>query len=268
MCKFHDDVIKWKHFPRYWPFVRGIHRSPVNSPHKGQWRGALMFSLTCAWINGWINNRAAGDLRRHYVHYDVNVIFMGYILHQLCPIDYLERNKINRVFISASNESSPDIFLFVLSWKKIEWNVNQNDCHTRMSAKWRSFRLGLNVATKWPYPNHPISSKRLFLMLHIFHDQWHHQPCQCIEQDYSILAIYLWFRLYYIRILYSIHSYFYTHCDKKNYSYLKLHLMFSKCRVWCKVLCFNNNAMSNIKPHCCYLGDLQWGCRLVAWKNV
>ena len=38
----HDDVIKWKHFPRYWPFVRGIHRSPVNSSHKGQWRGALM----------------------------------------------------------------------------------------------------------------------------------------------------------------------------------------------------------------------------------
>ena len=41
----HDDVIKWKHFPRYWPFGRGIHRSPVNSPHKGQWRGALMFTL-------------------------------------------------------------------------------------------------------------------------------------------------------------------------------------------------------------------------------
>ena len=44
----HDDVIKWEHFPRYWPFVRVIHRSPVNSPHKGQWRGALMFSLICA----------------------------------------------------------------------------------------------------------------------------------------------------------------------------------------------------------------------------
>ena len=38
-----DDVIKWKHFPRYWPFVRWIHRYPMNSPHKGQWRGALMF---------------------------------------------------------------------------------------------------------------------------------------------------------------------------------------------------------------------------------
>ena len=32
----HDDVIKWKYFPRYWPFVREIHRSPVNFPHKGQ----------------------------------------------------------------------------------------------------------------------------------------------------------------------------------------------------------------------------------------
>ena len=48
----HDDVIKWKHFPRYWPFVRGIHRSPGNSSHKGQWRGALMFSLICVWIIG------------------------------------------------------------------------------------------------------------------------------------------------------------------------------------------------------------------------
>ena len=69
----HDDVIKWKHLPRYWPFVRGIHRSPVNSPHKGQWRRALMFSLVCVWINGRINNREAGDLKCHCAHYDVTV---------------------------------------------------------------------------------------------------------------------------------------------------------------------------------------------------
>ena len=59
------DVIKWKHFPRYWPFVRGIHRSPMNSPHKDQWHWPLIFSLICAWTNGWVNNRDAGDLRRH-----------------------------------------------------------------------------------------------------------------------------------------------------------------------------------------------------------
>ena len=69
----HNDVIKWKHFPRYWPFVRGTHRSPVNFPYKCQWRGALMFSLICVWINGWVNNREAGDLRRHRAHYDAIV---------------------------------------------------------------------------------------------------------------------------------------------------------------------------------------------------
>ena len=73
-CLNHDDVIKWKHFPRYWPFVRRIHRSPVNSPHKGQWRGALMFSLICTRINGWVNNGEAGDLKRHRVHYVVTVM--------------------------------------------------------------------------------------------------------------------------------------------------------------------------------------------------
>ena len=75
----HDDVIKWKHFPRHWPFVRGIHWSPVNSPHKGQWRGAFMFFI-CAWINGWVNNREAGDLRRHLAHDDVTVMYAKYIM--------------------------------------------------------------------------------------------------------------------------------------------------------------------------------------------
>ena len=46
--------------------------SPVNSPYKGQWRGALVFSST--WTNGWENNRDAGDLRRHRSHYDVTVV--------------------------------------------------------------------------------------------------------------------------------------------------------------------------------------------------
>ena len=47
------------------PFYAG------NSPHKGQWHGALVFSLNCAWISGSVNNREAGDLNRHRAHYDV-----------------------------------------------------------------------------------------------------------------------------------------------------------------------------------------------------
>ena len=67
----HDDAINWKHFPRYWPLVPGIHLSPVKCPHKGQWRGAFMFSLICPWINGWVNSR---DLKRNHVHYDISVL--------------------------------------------------------------------------------------------------------------------------------------------------------------------------------------------------
>ena len=78
---YHDDVIKWKHFPHYWPFVRGIHRLP----HKSQWRGALMFSLICVWINDWVNNREAGDLRRYRAHYVVTVM--------LYPLKFLPVSK-------------------------------------------------------------------------------------------------------------------------------------------------------------------------------
>ena len=78
----HDDVIKWKHVPRYWPFVRGIHRSPVNYPHEGLWRRALMFSLICAWIEGWVNNRECGDLRRYRANYDVTVMYEICTMHR------------------------------------------------------------------------------------------------------------------------------------------------------------------------------------------
>ena len=59
--------------------MRGIHRSPVDSPHKGQWRGALTFSLICAWTNGSVNNRDAAQLRRHRAHYDVT-LWLSWVL--------------------------------------------------------------------------------------------------------------------------------------------------------------------------------------------
>ena len=68
-------------------FVRGIHRSPVNSPHKGQWRGALMFSMICVWKkNGWENNGEAGDLRRYRAHYGVTVMIFPPTF--ICVRDY------------------------------------------------------------------------------------------------------------------------------------------------------------------------------------
>ena len=82
--------IKWKYFPCYWPFVWGIHRSTVNSPHKGQWRGALMFSLICA-LNKWLSKQSWGwwfetsscSLRRHYTPHTTKLL--GGILVSLRP---------------------------------------------------------------------------------------------------------------------------------------------------------------------------------------
>ena len=71
------DVIKWKHFLYHWPFVRGIHCPLMNSPNKGQWRGALMFSLVCtlnkrlskqSW--GWWFETSSRSLWHHYNAYD------------------------------------------------------------------------------------------------------------------------------------------------------------------------------------------------------
>ena len=109
----HDDVIKWKYFPRYWPFVREIHRSPVNFPHKGQWRGALMFTLICARKNGWVNNGEAGDLRRYLAHYDVIVMDIvdihcntGIAAYKLNPNHRQLDCSFNRLFRLRSYEIS------------------------------------------------------------------------------------------------------------------------------------------------------------------
>ena len=135
----HDDVISWKHFPRYWPFVRGIHRSPVNSPHKGQWRGALIFNLICAWINGWVNSREAADLRRHHAHYDVIVMVWlnysavaekWYLIWQLVawrnPVDNARNTERNtkmtchnlRPFPELQSWCPIDLFFFFIVHRK------------------------------------------------------------------------------------------------------------------------------------------------------
>ena len=128
----HDDVIKWKQFPRYRPFVWGIHRSPVNCPTKGQWRGALMFSLACAWINVWVNNREAGNLRRHGTHCDVTVIYVQYVPWNTHTV----------------------VLWFVLSWSNHQFLVNSRDVSTHIHQgplllAWFNFNPSMD---KWLCP--------------------------------------------------------------------------------------------------------------------
>ena len=99
---YYDDVIKRKHFQRYWFFVWGIHWSPVNSPNKDQWHGVLMFSVIYAWTNGGINTRDASGLRRHRTRHS-NVIrfhkdrlqWLPYL--QFCFSDIISISRWNEI---------------------------------------------------------------------------------------------------------------------------------------------------------------------------
>ena len=110
----HDDIIKWKHFPRYWPFVRGIHRSTVISPHQDHWRGALMFFLISAWINGWVNNREAGDLRRNlHLNKRLSKQPWGWLFESLFRPMWRHRNETSLVLYIEST-LIPMITLFLI----------------------------------------------------------------------------------------------------------------------------------------------------------
>ena len=100
-------------FPRDWSFVRAIHQSPVNSPHKGQWRGSLMFSFICAWINGWVNNREASDLRRHRSHYDFTVMALN-IQIVFLPVYFFVSSLVSYLV-------APLCFNFLLSLSLLFW---------------------------------------------------------------------------------------------------------------------------------------------------
>ena len=88
MWSFKQEIHNQQFYAKSWhfnlthnpAFSTWIHLLPGNSPHKGQWRGALMFSFICAWIKCWGNNREAGNLRRRRVHYDVIVMIRAFVL--------------------------------------------------------------------------------------------------------------------------------------------------------------------------------------------
>ena len=72
----HDDVIKCKHFPRHWPFCAG--NSTVTAEFPSQRPVTRVFSLICAWTNGWVNNRDSGNLMRHRAYNNVIVMRSWY----------------------------------------------------------------------------------------------------------------------------------------------------------------------------------------------
>ena len=101
----------------------------VNSPHKGQWRGALMFSMVCALINSWVNNREVGDLRRHRTHYDVIVMSIFYcnslpqnIMSQSTDgSDFLFCRLLWSTTISTILSTARDAYIDSINTRRITW---------------------------------------------------------------------------------------------------------------------------------------------------
>ena len=63
----------------------------VNSPVTGEFPSQRPVTRSfdfAPWINGWVNNREAGDLRRHRAHYDVIVMLM---------MHHLQENSLNMI---------------------------------------------------------------------------------------------------------------------------------------------------------------------------
>ena len=92
----------------------------MNSPHKGQWHGDLMFPLICVWTNGWVNNRYAGYLRRHRAHYGVPVMRTGY---------QVQESKSHCLFLNLVSDINTlpagyQYFVCWLAWRKINWCNN------------------------------------------------------------------------------------------------------------------------------------------------
>ena len=132
-------------FPRYWPFVQGIHRPPVNSAHKGQWRGALMFSLICVSINGWVSNGGAGDLRRYRDHYDV--IVMNWI-----KIERSAATKLHKVFDlmnTLSKSIGVQLQLMMTLWQGHIYRITDPlwDEFTRTKCQWCRAPMQFNVCS-------------------------------------------------------------------------------------------------------------------------
>ena len=122
----HDDVIKWKHFPRYWPFVRG---SPVNGEFPAQRTVTRNFDVffDLRLNKRWVNNREAGDLRRHRAHYDV-IVMSIYIYIYMAASSFINIDSGNDM---ASNRPSnrQDQCWLPGKWTigdKLQWNFNQN----------------------------------------------------------------------------------------------------------------------------------------------
>ena len=158
---------------KFWNRPTGLLCGPANSSHKGQSRGAFMFSLICAQIKGWVNNREAGDWRRHRAHHDVIVMYKPHrLLQQLAS----GQTSFQSEDFNMSDRITPA--LVALHCQIPDWIQNTVDRLQRTS--WQRTYLH-------PRNDHPIKKQNIFHKI-----QWRACPEGSIIQAW-------YFRQRYIR---------------------------------------------------------------------
>ena len=121
------SVSWWRHqmetFSALLTICAGNSPIPVNSPHKGQWRGALMFTLICARTNGWVNNCEAGDLRRYRTHYDVIVMLYRFSWNHLYRITHQPQYVLHEAWSSHKANIKHEQMTIIANVQEAHGNV-------------------------------------------------------------------------------------------------------------------------------------------------
>ena len=136
---FHDDVIKWKNFPRYWPF-KGHRWTPLTKTSD-----AGLWCLICVWMNGSVNNREAGDLRRHRAHYDVTVM----TTIDLDRYEAFQRNAI--VWIAGLAHKNT----ITLQWQWARWRLKSPASRIIGSTVLEQIKENIKTPCHWPLWGNP-----------------------------------------------------------------------------------------------------------------
>ena len=107
--------------------------------------GALMFSLICAPINGWVNNGEAGDLRRNHAHYDASVmIYHFFLTHSMnqsqewIPYTFIYKrlNFVIRQVISSTIACLADMTFMMTSSNGSIFRVTGHLCGEFIGPRW------------------------------------------------------------------------------------------------------------------------------------
>ena len=124
-----------------------------------------MFFLICTWINRWLNNRKAGDLRRYRAHYDVVVMMLMYYAHGLVALV----DPISLIIIFGSMFSIQAYSTGLLDWPtKQPWNIwvtQSGTNHAKTQQNANVCNVGFNLYVFLRYPSFEFCSPSKYLIV-------------------------------------------------------------------------------------------------------